>query len=542
MRRGFGALVAAMVVTAPATAMSWQIEDPIHGACHETISAAALEMVGYLGTPPPLTEQEAQIRDNLQFDAGRYPANPWALALVIGARYPDLMGAPSFDFDDLAAVHNAPTGQGEHCLRAEHHDGPQGDVRALADCRATIEGLYWRAVAGLEAGGEPDPSLKEEVRLNGPYAGAQDVPLSAFYFYAGRALHAVQDSFTHTYRAPDWQRVRHVFNWVEQVSCSLDEPVDGHGHESALDVCEDPDLPQTERLNAATAASIDFLAALTEPSTRQERRARLDAFFEEWMQHESGCTLDNNYCGDPTHQALEGADFSDGPICEGSCTIAALPPQAPLRPPASPLLLLLLPGLLLARRRRGRQSAAGLVVLLALIVVCATATAQTTPAEDAPDAPVVGDHTGYHTELRASMSVQNAGYAVGAAALWSWPRFEVGAFAELNPWYSVERGRMSLGALNYGALFHYLQPLGSPDIKMRIGLGAGLSTLAEEAIGAEAGTTGPYLNLRLLGIMWYFDSGVALAVDGFDLALAAPQLIGWPILYAQHRISFSLRF
>ena len=139
------------------------------------------------------------------------------------------------------------------------------------------------------------------------------------------------------------------------------------------------------------------------------------------------------------------------------------------------------------------------------------------------------------------MSVQNPAYAVGAAAAWAWSRAEIGAFAELNPWYSVERATMNMGATNLGGFAHYLHPL-SHTVDLRAGLGLGVSVLNTDLIGSKAGTTGVFMNLRLLGVVFRGAGDWAFTVDGFDLAIAAPQMVGWPVLYAQHRVSLGLQF
>jgi hypothetical protein len=45
-----------------------------------------------------------------------------------------------------------------------------------------------------------------------------------------------------------------------------------------------------------------------------------------------------------------------------------------------------------------------------------------------------------------------------------------------------------------------------------------------------------------LGLIWEFSDGVALTADPLDLALPAPGLTGWPILFTQHRFSLGLQF
>ena len=170
---------------------------------------------------------------------------------------------------------------------------------------------------------------------------------------------------------------------------------------------------------------------------------------------------------------------------------------------------------------------------LALVAAPAVAGAQESPEAQAGHLVT--------TEVRASASVQNPAYALGVAAFRALPHAEVGAFVELNPWYSVERRSMSLGVTNLGVAAHFLHAL-RPDLRLRAGAGFGVSVLNQEMIGTDAGTRGWFLNLRLLGLVWDVADCVALTVDGFDLALPAPQLVGSPILYAQHRISVGLRF
>ncbi len=98
---------------------------------------------------------------------------------------------------------------------------------------------------------------------------------------------------------------------------------------------------------------------------------------------------------------------------------------------------------------------------------------------------------------------------------------------------------MNLGATNFGLLAHYLVPL-RPDIRLRFGAGFGLSVLNTDLVGTDAGKLGVYANLRLMGLVWQFSPSAALTFDPFDLALPAPQLTGWPVLYAQDRVSVGL--
>ena len=154
--------------------------------------------------------------------------------------------------------------------------------------------------------------------------------------------------------------------------------------------------------------------------------------------------------------------------------------------------------------------------------------------------PIEQKAAGYRTEVRISGSVQSPAASLHVAPGFRWGRVDAGCFLEVNPWYSVERLRMHLGTTNVGAFVHYLHPL-SADADLRFGVGGGASILNESLAGSPAGKIGPYLNLRLLGLVWHWES-IALTLDGFDLAVAAPQMIGWPVVYAQQRVSVGVLF
>jgi hypothetical protein len=50
---------------------------------------------------------------------------------------------------------------------------------------------------------------------------------------SARALHAGEDSFTHTLRTPDMHGIVHVMNYAEAVGGTLEEERDGLAHSSA---------------------------------------------------------------------------------------------------------------------------------------------------------------------------------------------------------------------------------------------------------------------------------------------------------------------
>jgi MYXO-CTERM domain-containing protein len=330
-----------------------------------------------------------------------------------------------------------------------------------------------------------------------------------------------------------------VFNWSDQVSCTLDEARDGHGHETVLDDCEAGDETEAARFELATQASTDFLSALNEPGSRAERAERIAAFLDSWMSYEPDCTLENAYCQSPVYEWLKHSSRSDEDICEGPLNCASASAARPPRRPRYGWLVVtaLVLGALGVRRRKLSTAA---VLGWALLVWPGVAHAEE-PNERAPTRRELAKVGGPRLEARASLSVDNPAYAFGLAGLYGFKRADVGVFAELNPWYSIERRRMSMGASNFGVLGHYLHPL-RRDLVLRFGLGLGLSMLNADMLGVNAGNLGVFLDVRALGLIWEFSDGVALTADPLDLALPAPGLTGWPLLYTQHRFSLGLQF
>ena len=540
MRQRLQAIAISSAVLLPTQAMAWQIEDPVHKNCHERISQAALNQAGYVADPPPLAGNDRSLRDNTEFTASRYDANIYALSMIIGVRNADTHGGSDFSFGNNASAANADDDQRAHCLRTKSQDGPAGDAAAVDDCRAWIEALYWQALASLDEAGNVSADTRTEAPVATEFQGPVSYPVSELYYFAGRAMHAVQDSFTHTFRSADGQRIRHVFNWSEQVSCTLDEARDGHGHETVLDDCEHGDPSEAERFELATRASTDLLSALTTPGVRAERAQRIADFLETWMSYEPGCTLDNGYCQNPVYDWLSHSDRSDKNICDGplGCETTSAGARANVSERSWLFGAALLLGAFSLRRRRRVAT-----ILLAL-GLCSTprfAHAEDDSSTEPPSMPSPRKVGGPRLEARASLSVDNPAYAFGLAGLYGFKRADLGVFAELNPWYSVERRRMSLGSTNFGVLGHYLHPL-RRDLVLRFGIGLGLSVLNADMLGVNAGNKGIFLDIRAMGLIWEFADGVALTADPLDIALPAPALVGWPILFSQYRTSLGLQF
>src|SRR5439155_1678833 len=112
--------------------------------------------------PPPIVDEVRRIADDLPFQVPDDRRDAWAIALLIGVRDNDLRGEATNDLPALAAVHGDPAHQADHCLRAPADDGSEGDVSALAACRAFILDQVERALGESE---DPDLETRESVQV-----------------------------------------------------------------------------------------------------------------------------------------------------------------------------------------------------------------------------------------------------------------------------------------------------------------------------------------------------------------------------------------
>ncbi len=287
----------ALAVAAPASARAFTFESPLSDGCHERITQHAIEEAGWPDgrTPPLPTRAEELLLDGLPVRLDR--DDPWTLAAVIGVRHSDLAGRSATDVPALAEIHGDPGRQRDHCLRAPQDDGPEGDAAALAACRDFV--LEQIAVA---LGEDDDVRLEaaQVVDVALAFEGRVPVAVSRYAFHLGRALHAVQDSYTHSFRTPDHARVRHVLNYADWASDpDYESRRDGQAHRSALDACEGSDAAR-ERERAATDASRDLLIELASgEGGRTGRLERASVVLDRILALEPGCTPDNGYCGAP---------------------------------------------------------------------------------------------------------------------------------------------------------------------------------------------------------------------------------------------------
>ena len=300
-------------------ASAFTFGSPVSDPCHENLTADAIRAAGWPdGRAPPSPDRDDRVLcDNLLFDPPGDLVDRWSLSALIGVRHNDLDGGRPTEVDHLARVHNDGEAQAAHCLRASEHDDAEGDHAALAACRRFVLDEIDLALGEAD---RLDAGETRTVRISLKYQEV-DVELSRFAFHMGRALHALQDGFTHAFRHPDAPRVvLSVFNYVDSAFERDYGPArDGYPHTSSFDTCRAGE--NRFRVRAATEASTAVWAAVVAPGDRAERRARAESAVDAWLTPPAEpCGPANGYCG-----AL-------GPDGEPIPALAVPDPHAPRRP------------------------------------------------------------------------------------------------------------------------------------------------------------------------------------------------------------------
>jgi MYXO-CTERM domain-containing protein len=296
------AVVVGLVAT-PSAAHAYTIANELATGCHEQITAEALRRVRIeLGTaaPLPVTDNEKALVDDLQFNLDRDMHDLGGATFIASVRDNDLKGLSSDDLTALAEVHGDPKGQEEHCLRAADQKEPSGSAAAVSACRAFVRGRAMDAVAGLDAAGMPDLTKRTVLTIHLSVRGQVDAPLPTYYVRIGQAVHAIEDSFTHTYRTPDEMKITVVLNWLDQVNGTLVESRDGPGHSTVLDRCDDADALRKTRHGLAIDAATALLRATLDPQkTPDQKMAAVDTVLDTYLSYFPGCTFGNHWCDAP---------------------------------------------------------------------------------------------------------------------------------------------------------------------------------------------------------------------------------------------------
>ncbi|MDP9002801.1 MAG: hypothetical protein M3O46_22155 [Myxococcota bacterium] len=329
--------------TVPARA--YTISNILSRGCHENITSDALRAVraqqlAGAGLIQADANEQALI-DDLQFTPDADMNDLGAVTLLLGVRDNDLKGRGSQDLSQLAEVHGDPAGQDEHCLRANDQKEPGGSAAAVANCRAFIHSRVIEALAGLDASGNPDKAKRTTLGVHLALRGYVNASLPTYYVRMGQAIHAIEDSFTHTYRTADERQITVVLDWIDEVNGTLVESRDGPGHATELDRCDDPDELRKTRRVLATAASTEILRATLDPQnkTPDEKLAAADAVLDAYLTYSPGCTFANDWCNAPENRYKNAAGCG--------CTAARTTEDLGMALPGAALA-----GVFVARRRR----------------------------------------------------------------------------------------------------------------------------------------------------------------------------------------------
>jgi hypothetical protein len=580
-RRSLGVML--VLVALPHTAFAFTFESVVTEGCHERITLRAIERSGLHSPAPAATPEDDTLAENLPF---RIPAHTdlWTLSVLVGVRDNDLHGYSVSDLPELAGIHNGEHTQDEHCLRSLADDGSDGDSNALGSCRAFILGEIGKAVR------EGDAMSFENVEIALRWQRVA-IPLSAHGFHLGRALHALQDSFAHSFRTEDEHGVLSVLNYIGPALVPGYQPqLGGYPHLSKQDGCDESDPKTKARVAAAVEASAALLTAAAMSGDRAPRMEAASQALGGWVEYVPGCNKENDWCG-------------NAPPLAAGCSASGSPPVA---------LLSALAMLLIARRRVARPIRAvvkGSAVVIALVVgstavggvpqtpasfpapvmgaLIPSESAPSTPGAgaagspesaastpDAPGAPESGGSTPGApqssasaalppappaSELTASLTGEPASASAvslhfgsgisidrGAAnltvggALKLSRRLSLGLDLEYSPWFDVLSGTASIGTVNaYATLSVTWATFGV--LEVRSAFEAGASLLLFNAPGARAGSVGVLVGLSPLRIDVQLSPRLQLELSP-EIFIAAPSLRGIPLAYRQYRACIGMRW
>jgi hypothetical protein len=543
----------------PRLAHAYTISSAITAGCHEKITTDALRAVRLelaSAAPLPADRNERALINDLEFTPASDMTDLGGATLLVGVRDNDLKGRDSMALSQLALVHGDPSAQREHCLRNSHEKEPGGSETAVRDCRAFIRERIAQALVGLDATSTPDLAQRTSLPLYLSLRHAVDASLPTYYVRIGQAIHAIEDSFTHTYRTPDSMQITVVADWVDEANGKLVEATDGPPHSSELDRCDDPDDLRTQRRALATEAATAVLRTTLDPNqTNDQKMAAVEVILDKYLSYSPGCTFDNNWC-----QAAEHA-YGNGQF---GCSMGG--PQRRTSGWGWAIIFGLFALAVRDRWRHGKKAVLGMTILWITSLLPSRAFAQPEPGRPNSDAAAVAAVAAEHKAsppvttpvkepgpkdpsqvalgayLGGSGSVNNA---AAAAALGARLRFSkhwtFGLDAEWNPWIAVNgASTVRAGVFNgYGTVIFRL-PLAYEQFNLRTTANLGVSRLLIDLYGAPKGSTGIYAGLSPLGLEWKMSRMFFLIINPLNFAMPTPQLKGVPFSYSQYRFTIGL--
>lgn len=538
---------AGVATLVPRMASAFTIETAATKGCHE-----ALALEGWRTAQAALPDTTAALASSgdddaliadVPFSVPKSLRSIGPVTLLLGIRDNDVKEHGATDLKNLTPAASQAGIQAEHCLREKQHDEPDGSRLAVEACRGFIRESLVGALDGLDGSGRVDPSKRETLKVSLAIRHEIDVNVPLFFLRAGRGLHALQDSFTHTFRNPDdLGKIRVVLNFIEYTQDTLNEAVDGPAHASELDVCDNPDELRSERRALAAEATGVALVALLDPKlTRPEKERAVDALLDDYVAYDKDakCSIDNNWCEAPER-------------AYGSPTLGCQTAFGTGQSSVGWVLASLLGVGLLVRRKR----AAAVLVPLLLCGVAREARAddKNSGPIDGPaaalsgtsDAAVPGkvDKGGaFFGRVAVGASYDNSAFSTGLGARYQLnENWMLGFDGEWNPYVATSPTKVRSGSANaYFSLIRRFQ-LRYASVNIRSSVAAGASMLLFDLVGADKYSKGPFFGISFLGVEWKMARGFYLTVDPTYIAIPIPSIPGVPFMYAQYRFLVGVEF
>jgi len=555
-----GAIFLGWFTATPKSADAYTISTIVTAGCHEKVTTDALRAVrldpatAATAAPLPADRNDQALIDDLEFSPASDMSDLGGATLLVSVRDNDLKGRDSMDLSQLPLVHGDPGAQREHCLRGANEQEPGGSATAVRDCHDFIVERIGQALDGLDATGTPDPTNRTSLPLYLALRHGVNASLPTYYVRIGQAIHAVEDSFTHTYRTPDGMQITVVLDWVDEANGKLVEATNGPPHSSEMDRCDDPDDLRLQKRKLATEAATAVLHATLDPTqTRDQKMAAVEVILDQYLTYSPGCTFDNNWCDAPEHK-LGNASLL-------GCSVGG--PGS--RSAASGLAVLFGLLALLRRARRRRRAMVGMTLLFIASLLPNHAFAQAEASPAGSEAPATAAEEKHSPPPPVTTPVKEPGpkdpskmalgaylggsgsytYAAAAATLGARLRFSkhwtFGLDAEWNPWIAINgRTAVRAGAFNgYGTVILRL-PLAYEKFNLRTTANLGFSRLLIDLYGAPKGSMGIYAGLSPLGLEWKVSRLLFVIINPLNFAMPTPQLSGVPLSYSQYRATIGL--
>jgi hypothetical protein len=541
-----GALLLSLLATTARPARAYTLASGFSESCHERITLAAFGvLLDELDTSHvilPASDLWRKVAAELapaivgttgQSTASLSDAQKFILfSAVIGVRSPDTEGHSVSNLDALrrAQIDPDPTSQHLHCLRATADDGFAGDLNVLRGAKTLVRQMLTEAATVAQ---QASPARNRTVPFYLDFYGQIQVEVDGAAYLSGRAMHVLQDSFSHTLRTGDGRTVNSVLNYIDGISWHLEESRDGMGHSDSLDDCHRQDLaPMVERAAAVSSAAARAVVALA----RNQDGTLLDKGLGrcpagetvpascDWLEYlpaceaalGSGdasaaqaqcCSPANGYCASPFLKIAQEKVTKPYIQTLFGCAVA--------RRPHAGALVLVVAALALAWRLRRRRSS---VVALALFA-CGWAR----PAAAGELFAGAEGHLSLLSDV-PERSVINASMGYALRGGYRWGAWGVLVHIERNYWLPTELSRnIEQGALDVGLGGEYIAAGGW----VRVSLAAGPSFLWFDTALDEKGTVGLFIDARPAGLRWRMANHFRVTLDPLSVALVAP-VIGQP--------------